>query len=97
MGIFFLRYRFSLLSFLFFLLAFENSLDQIGYVAGHFFDGCVVVLFEFLQCTTIIVGDEVDGNTLAAETTTSTDSERKWRKSLAELHLRTCFPSNSTD
>lgn len=77
MGILFLRYRFSLLFFFFLLDPFENSLDQIGYVAGHFFDSCVVVLFKFLQCTTIIVGDEVDGNTFAAETTTSTDSERK--------------------
>jgi hypothetical protein len=35
------------------------------------------MLFEFLQCSAISIGDEIDGDTLAAETTTTTDSRRR--------------------
>lgn len=52
-------------------------LDQISNVAGHFLNLCVVMVLQFLQCSTIPVGDKVNSDTFTAETTTATDSRKE--------------------
>lgn len=51
------------------------DLDQIGDVHGHLVDASVVEFFDVVQRSLIVVSDEVDGHSLAAETTTTADSE----------------------
>lgn len=72
-----IKSSFFLFSVVFFSHKLSNSLNQVGNVAGHLFDSCVIVLFQFLKRATITLGDEVDSNTLAAETTTATDSKKE--------------------
>lgn len=60
-----------------FRVYFFRRLNQIGNVDRHLFDGCVIMLLQFLQCTTISVGNKVDRDTLATETSTTTDSRKK--------------------
>ena len=50
------------------------SLDQISHIHGHLIDLCTVVLFNISKNTNVIRLDKVDGNTLSAKTTRSTDS-----------------------
>lgn len=49
-------------------------LHQIGDTNGHLVDNGAVELFDVSQDSDIFQGDKVDGNTLSAESTTSTDS-----------------------
>lgn len=52
----------------------SNPLDEIGDVHWHLFDLSAVKLLDFSHHTDILCGDEVDGNTLSSETTSTTDS-----------------------
>lgn len=49
-------------------------LHQIGDTNGHLVDDGAVELLDVSQDSDIFQGDKVDGNTLSAESTTSTDS-----------------------
>ena len=50
------------------------SLDEVSNVHGHLLDLGAVELFNFAHHTDIVSSDEVDGNTLTTETTTTTDT-----------------------
>jgi hypothetical protein len=63
-------------------------LNQIGNVSGHFFNFCVVMLLNVLKSTFVFFGYKIDCNTFAAETSTTTDSERKVEKKEVEIN---CF------
>jgi len=52
----------------------KNSLDQVGNVHRHLLDLGVVVLFDVTHGAHVVVGDEVDSDTLTSETTGTTDS-----------------------
>lgn len=52
----------------------RSGLDKIGNVHGHLLDLGAVELLNLTHHADIIGGDEVDGNTLSAETTTTTDT-----------------------
>lgn len=52
----------------------EEILDEVSNVHGHLLDLGVVELFNFTHHTDIVSSDEVDGNTLTTETTTTTDT-----------------------
>ena len=45
-----------------------------SHVHGHLLDLCAVELFDFAHHADIVSGDEVDGNTLTSETSTTTDA-----------------------
>jgi len=49
-------------------------LDEVGNVHWHLLDLSAVELLDLAHHADIICGDEVDGNTLTSETTTTTDS-----------------------
>lgn len=49
-------------------------------VIEQFSDTGIVEIFDALEVTDVVIGDKVDGVTLSAETTTSTDSRRKGTK-----------------
>lgn len=70
------------LFFIFFFIlscvSFSARLNQISNVDRHLFDCCVIMLFQFLQCTTISVGNKVNRNTLTTKTSTTTDSRMIW-------------------
>lgn len=51
-----------------------QCLDEIGNVHWHLFDLSAVELLDFSHHSDIVSSDEVDGNTLSAETTTTTDT-----------------------
>jgi len=51
-----------------------KHLDEVSDIHWHFFNLSAVELFDFTHHTDIISGDKVDGNTLSAETTTTTDT-----------------------
>jgi hypothetical protein len=51
-----------------------NCLNEIGNVHWHLLDLSAVELLDFSHHTDIISGNEVDGDTLSSETTTTTDS-----------------------
>merc|ERR1719233_1515004 len=50
-----------------------NNLDQVSHIHGHFIDLCGVVLLNVSQNSDVIILHEVDGNTLPAKSTRSTD------------------------
>jgi len=50
------------------------SLDEVGNVGRHLLNLSVVELFKFTEGTDVLLGDKVDGNTLATETSTTSDS-----------------------
>jgi len=50
------------------------SLDEVGYVSRHLLNLSVVELLEFAEGADILLGNEVDGNTLATEATRTSDS-----------------------
>lgn len=52
-------------------------LHEIGHVDGHLLDFSIVKLFNVAQGTLVILGDEVDGDSLATETSTTTDSGKE--------------------
>lgn len=73
-------YNVDLASFLNFLADVSPAsccLNQVRHVTGHLFDSCVIMLLEFLQCASVSISDEVDGDTFAAETSTTTDSKEE--------------------
>lgn len=49
-------------------------LDEVGNVHGHFLDLGAVELLDLTHHADILGGDEVDGNTLTTETTTTADT-----------------------
>ena len=51
-----------------------KRLDEIGNVHWHLLDLSAVELLDFSHHAHILGGDEVDGNTLSSETTTTTDT-----------------------
>jgi len=51
-----------------------GRLDEVGNVHGHLLDLSAVELLDFSHHADILGGDEVDGDTLATETTTTTDA-----------------------
>ena len=52
-------------------------LDKIGDIHGHLIDLGVVELLNVLQASPVILGDEVDGDTLATKSTATADPKRK--------------------
>lgn len=52
----------------------KYCLDQVGNVHGHFLDLGAVELFNLTHHADVVSSDEVNGNTLSAETTTTTDT-----------------------
>jgi hypothetical protein len=50
------------------------SLDEVGNVHRHLLNLSTVEGFDFTEHAHILGGDEVDGNTLSAETTSTTNS-----------------------
>lgn len=53
------------------------DLKEISHIVGHLFDEGVIELLDVAQGAPILLGHKVDGDTFAAETTTSTDSGRR--------------------
>jgi len=51
-----------------------RRLDEIGHIHGHLLDLGAVKLLNLAHHAHVLGGDEVDRNTLAAETTTTTDA-----------------------
>jgi len=52
----------------------DFGLDEISNVHRHLLNLCAVELFNLSHHTDVISSDEVDGNTLTSETTTTTDA-----------------------
>jgi hypothetical protein len=52
----------------------STFLDEISHVHGHLLDLCAVELLNLAHHADIVSGDEVDGNTLTSETSTTTDA-----------------------
>lgn len=52
----------------------KRCLDEVGNVHGHLLDLSAVELLNLAHHADIVSGDEVDGNTLTTETTTTTDT-----------------------
>ena len=50
-----------------------TGLDEVGDVHGHLVDASVVELLDVAEGALVVVGDEVDGDALAAESAASTD------------------------
>lgn len=59
---------------LFFCFYIPPRLDKVSNVLGHLLNLSVVESLKLLQSIAILLGDEVDGNTLTTETTTTTNS-----------------------
>lgn len=51
------------------------SLDEVGHVHRHLVDAGVVKLLNVVQRSLVLVGHEVDGDALAAETTAAANPE----------------------
>ena len=51
-----------------------HALNKIGNIHGHLLDRGPVVLLNVHQRTRILLGNEVDGHTLATEPTSTTDT-----------------------
>lgn len=49
-------------------------LEKVGDVSGHLVDLGVVISFQLSHRVEVILGDEIDGNTLSSETTRTPDS-----------------------
>lgn len=49
-------------------------LHEIGHVGGHLLDLGVVERLNVVQRALVVLGDEVDGHSLATETTTASNS-----------------------
>jgi len=50
------------------------SLDEVGYVSRHLLNLSVVELLEFAEGAEVLLGHEVDGDTLATKATATSDS-----------------------
>lgn len=53
---------------------YDDNLDKISHVAGHFLDCCVVERLNIVQRTLVVLSDEVDRNSLTTETATTSNS-----------------------
>lgn len=51
-----------------------TCLDQIGNVAGQLLNSGIVELLDILQHPLVLLGHEVDGNSLSAKPTATTDT-----------------------
>ena len=51
-----------------------SCLDEVGNVHGHLLDLSTVELFDLAHHANIVLGNEVDGNTLSSEATTTADA-----------------------
>ena len=58
----------------------RENLNQIRHVHGHLIDSCVVEFFNVVQSAFVFVSDKVNGDSLTAETSTSTNSVKKKKK-----------------
>lgn len=56
------------------LLVFVWFLHEIGHVGGHLLNLGVVERLDVVQRTLVVLGDEVDGHSLATETSTASNS-----------------------
>ena len=63
---------------------FARCLDEVGDVHGHLVDAGVVELLDVVEGALVVVGDEVDGHSLAAETASTTDSVIKMNNLLVK-------------
>merc|ERR1719361_470445 len=63
-------------NFLFFLFAMgiAPDLDQVSHVHGHLVDAGVVEFLDVVQCTFVVVRDEIDGNAFTTKSATTSDS-----------------------
>jgi hypothetical protein len=52
-----------------------SSLEQIGYVHWHLSYWNIVKLFDVTQCSPFLIGDKIDGDTSATESTAPADAE----------------------
>lgn len=53
---------------------YDDRLDEVSHVVGHFLDSSVVERLNVIQRTLVVLGDEVDGHSLATETSTTANS-----------------------
>jgi hypothetical protein len=53
----------------------SSSLEQIGYVHWHLSYWNIVKLFDVTQCSPFLIGDKIDGDTSATESTALADPE----------------------
>lgn len=51
----------------------RNNLDQVSDIHWHLLDLSVVELFNVLQGSLVLLGNEVDGSSFTSESTTSTN------------------------
>lgn len=58
----------------------DQFLHEIGHVGGHLLDFGVVERLNVVQRALVVLRDEVDGHTLATESTTATNSARMEKK-----------------
>ena len=69
----------------------RENLNQIRHVHGHLIDSCVVEFFNVVQSAFVFVSDKVNGDSLTAETSTSTNSVKKKLKSRYENSVKQIF------
>ena len=50
-------------------------LDQVSHVHRHLVDASVVEFLDIVQCTFVVVRDEIDGNAFTTKSATTSDSE----------------------
>jgi hypothetical protein len=55
----------------------STCLDEVSDIHGHLIDASVVKLLNVMQCTLVVVSDEVDGNALATKSATASNSVKK--------------------
>lgn len=77
---------------LFFFLSFYSFSVRVSYsyhsinlqkaqrIIGHLFDSGIVELFDVTESTLVLLGDEVDGYTLATEPSSTSDSAARKNK-----------------
>lgn len=55
----------------------KGTSDEVGHIIRHFRNSCMIEVLNILQCSFVCFGNKVNGDSLAAETTTSSNSEIK--------------------
>ena len=65
----------------------RENLNQIRHVHGHLIDSCVVEFFNVVQSAFVFVSDKVNGDSLTAETSTSTNSVKLEKKRKIKYHV----------
>ena len=67
------------------------DLDQVSHVHGHLVDAGVVEFLDVVQCTFVVVRDEIDGNAFATKSATTSDSEKFKKKLVKSLRPKQLF------